>query len=84
MTAAGLINALKLVKKTMNQIRVVVNGTGAAGISIIKLLLDIGVKDIILFDTKGIIYKECPVGMNKIKSEISKINNKEEGHLVMQ
>ncbi|NRF92482.1 NAD-dependent malic enzyme [Paenibacillus frigoriresistens] len=53
--AAGLINALQLVDKTMDQIRVVINGAGAAGIAAMKLLGHMGAKDIIVCDTKGII-----------------------------
>lgn len=76
-TAAGLINALKVVGKTMEQIRVVVNGAGAAGIAIIKLLLQLGVQDILLCDTKGILYEGRPVGMNQMKGEIARLTNKE-------
>ncbi|MEX2103754.1 MAG: malic enzyme-like NAD(P)-binding protein, partial [Bacilli bacterium] len=77
-TAAGLINALKLVDKTMNQIRIVVNGAGAAGIAIVKLLDRMGAKDIILCDTKGIIYEERLEGMNPVKKVIARITNKKQ------
>lgn len=77
-TAAGLLNALKLANKKIEDIRVVANGAGAAGVAIIKLLLGMGVKDVILCDTKGIIYENRPVGMNKFKDEIAKITNKEQ------
>jgi malate dehydrogenase (oxaloacetate-decarboxylating) len=77
-TAAGLINALKLVNKNIEDIRVVANGAGAAGVAIVKLLLNMGVKDVILCDTKGIIYKDRPVGMNKFKEEMASITNKEQ------
>jgi malate dehydrogenase (oxaloacetate-decarboxylating) len=77
-TAAGLINALKLANKNIEDIRVVANGAGAAGVAIVKLLLNIGVKDVILCDTKGIIYKGRPVGMNKFKEEMASITNKEQ------
>lgn len=76
-TAAGLLNALKLAGKSMDQIRVVVNGAGAAGIAIIKILHHMGVKEIILCDTKGIIYEGRPVGMNKVKEEVAKFTNRE-------
>jgi malate dehydrogenase (oxaloacetate-decarboxylating) len=76
-TAAGLINALKLNNKKIEDIRVAVNGAGAAGVAIVKLLLLIGVKDVILCDTKGIIYKCRPVGMNPFKDEMAKITNRE-------
>ncbi|EEL31371.1 MULTISPECIES: NAD(P)-dependent malic enzyme [Bacillus cereus group] len=77
-TTAGLINALKLANKNIEDIRVVVNGAGAAGVAIVKLLLNMGVKDVILCDTKGIIYKERQVGMNKFKEEMANITNKEQ------
>ena len=61
--AAGLMNALKLVEKAIDQVKVVVNGAGAAGIAITNLLLALGVKNIIMCDSKGIIYKNRPNGM---------------------
>jgi malate dehydrogenase (oxaloacetate-decarboxylating) len=76
-TLAGLINALKIVNKQMTDIRVVANGAGAAGIAIIKLLYKIGVRDIIMCDTKGIIYEGRTEGMNPIKEEIARITNRE-------
>lgn len=54
-TAAGLFNALKLANKTLNEIRVVVNGAGAAGIAVVRILKDLVVKDIALCDMKGLI-----------------------------
>ncbi len=77
-TAAGLINALKLADKKIEEIRVVVNGAGSAGVAIVKLLLNMGVKDVILCDTKGIIYEGRPVGMNSFKEEMARITNKEQ------
>ena len=74
-TAAGLINALKLANKKLDDISVVVNGAGAAGVAIVKLLLQMGVKDILLCDTKGIIYKGRLTGMNKFKEEMTNITN---------
>ena len=56
-TLAGLINAVKIVDKDMRNCKVLINGAGAAGITIAKLLLDYGVKDVILCDSKGAIYK---------------------------
>lgn len=76
-TVAGLINALKLVNKSFATIRVVVNGAGAAGIAIIKLLQACGVKDIILSDSKGAIYKGRREGMNEIKEKIAETTNLE-------
>lgn len=77
-TAAGLINALKLVDKKLEDIRVVANGAGSAGVAIVKLLLNLGVKDVILCDTKGIIYEGRPFGMNPFKEELALITNKEQ------
>ncbi len=76
-TAAGLLNALKVVNKRIDEIRVVANGAGAAGIAIIKLLLSMGVKDVIMCDTKGIVYEGRPFGMNPVKEEVAKITNRE-------
>jgi malate dehydrogenase (oxaloacetate-decarboxylating) len=75
-TAAGLINALRVVNKKLEDIRVVTNGAGAAGIAIIKLLLSMGVKDVIMCDTKGIVYEGRPYGMNPVKEEMAKITNR--------
>ena len=73
--SAGLINALKLVRKTAQEVKVVVNGAGAAGIAITNLLLSIGVRNIIMCDSKGIIYKERAFGMNEQKEAIAEITN---------
>ncbi len=71
----GLINALKVVNKQMNQIKVVINGAGAAGISIARLLLDEGVEDLILVDINGALCKDCP-GLNEAQTEIAAITNR--------
>ncbi|WP_342432564.1 malic enzyme-like NAD(P)-binding protein [Neobacillus sp. FSL H8-0543] len=76
-TAAGLVNALKLIGKKMSEIRVVANGAGAAGIAIIKLLHAFGVRDIIMCDTKGAIYEGRPQGMNVVKAEVAKFTNRD-------
>lgn len=75
-STACLINSLKVVKKEFKDITIVINGAGAAGIAITNLLIKMGVKDVILCDTKGPIYEGRPVGMNKYKEEISKRTNK--------
>ncbi|MBT2729233.1 NAD-dependent malic enzyme [Bacillus sp. ISL-75] len=77
-TAAGLINALKLADKKIEDIRVAVNGAGSAGVAIVKLLLHMGVKDVILCDTKGIIYEGRPFGMNRFKDEMAQMTNREQ------
>lgn len=69
-TAAGLINALKITNKKMNEIKVVINGAGAAGIAIVKLLYRMGVRDIIMCDSKGAIYENRPYGMNPMKNAV--------------
>lgn len=74
--AAGLINALKIVDKKFEDIRVVINGAGAAGTAIVKMLLTLGVKDMILCDSKGIIHKGNPTN-NWLKEEIAQLINKE-------
>jgi malate dehydrogenase (oxaloacetate-decarboxylating) len=76
-TLAGLINALKVVGKRMQEIRVVANGAGAAGIAIIKLLLSLGVKHVVMCDTKGAIYDGRVEGMNPVKELIAKNTNHE-------
>jgi malate dehydrogenase (oxaloacetate-decarboxylating) len=76
-TAAGLVNALKLIGKKITEIKVVANGAGAAGIAIIKLLYSYGVRDIIMGDTKGAIYEGRPVGMNNVKAEVAKFTNRD-------
>lgn len=72
---AGLINALKIVDKRFDDICVVVNGAGAAGSAVVKMLAGIGVKDIILCDSKGIIYKGSPTN-NWLKEELAQITNR--------
>ncbi|QCX34126.1 NAD-dependent malic enzyme [Caloramator sp. E03] len=73
---AGLINALKIVKKKMEDLKIVINGAGAAGVAIAKLLLSSGAKNIILCDRKGAIYKNRE-NMDSSKVEISEITNPE-------
>ena len=73
-TLAAMINALKIVKKDIKDISVVVNGSGAAGIAITKLLMSMGLRKVILCDTKGAIY-EGREGLNPIKEEMAKISN---------
>lgn len=73
--AAGLINALKIVNKSMENIKVVINGAGAAGIAITKLLRTSGVENIMMCDSKGIIYEGRPEGMNTEKDLVAKITN---------
>lgn len=74
-TLAGLTNALKVVGKKKEDVRIVMNGAGAAAISIARLLLTAGFKDITLCDRKGAIYERRPEGMNPIKEEMAKVTN---------
>lgn len=76
-TAAGLLNSLKLTKKELTDIKVVVNGAGSAGIAIVKLLHSMGVQHIILCDSKGAIFKGRSYGMNPVKEEVSEFTNTE-------
>ena len=76
-TLAGLTNALRLVGKKKEEVKVVVNGAGAAAISITRLLLTAGVKHITLCDRKGAIYEGRTEGMNPLKEEMAKMTNLE-------
>ncbi|MDQ0208104.1 NAD(P)-dependent malic enzyme [Alkalicoccobacillus murimartini] len=74
-TLAGLINALKLSGKKLSEIKVVANGAGAAGIAIIKLMLSLGVREIVMCDTKGAIFEGRSYGMNPVKDAVAKQTN---------
>jgi len=71
---AALINALKVVNKKVGQVKIIINGAGAAGIATAKLLLSYGVKNIILLDTQGAIYKNR-AGLNPAKKEMAQRTN---------
>lgn len=74
---SGLINALKVVGKDLDKIKVVVNGAGASAIAVLKFIMSAGVKNAILCDSKGIIYEGRKENMNPVKEEMAKITNKE-------
>ena len=76
-TLAGLTNALKVVGKKKENVRIVINGAGAAAISITRLLLSDGFQDITLCDRKGAIYEGREDGMNAIKNEMASRTKKE-------
>ncbi|MCG1980035.1 NAD-dependent malic enzyme [Staphylococcus epidermidis] len=76
-TMAGLINALKIVNKELTDIKVVLNGAGAAGIAIVKLLHAYGVNNMIMCDSKGAIYSGRNLGMNDTKTYVAKWTNKD-------
>lgn len=82
-TLAGLINALKVAGKKKEEVRIVVNGAGAAATSITKLLLNYGFPDITMCDWTGAIYEGRQAGMNPVKEEMAKVTNlkKQEGKL---
>ncbi|MBQ1407029.1 MAG: NAD-dependent malic enzyme [Eubacterium sp.] len=74
-TLAGLTNALKLLGKKKEEVRIVTSGAGAAAIAITKLLLSYGFTNVIMTDRRGIIYKGRPEGMNPIKEEMAEVTN---------
>lgn len=80
---AALINALKLVNKKAEDIKVVVSGAGAAGYSIVKLIMMLGVKNVIAFDSKGAINKKHAENYNMVKRELAEITNLEQKDLTM-
>lgn len=75
-TLAAMVNALKIVKKDINEISVVVNGSGAAGIAVTRLLMSMGLKKVILCDRTGAIY-EGRENLNAEKAEMAQISNLE-------
>lgn len=77
--AAALLNAMKVTKKTMGEMKIVINGAGAAGIAIGKLLINMGFGNIIMCDINGIIC-EGDARLNAGQEEISKISNLEKEH----
>ncbi|MDP4180977.1 MAG: malic enzyme-like NAD(P)-binding protein [Bacillota bacterium] len=75
-TLAAMINALKITKKDIRDVSVVVNGSGAAGIAVTRLLMSMGLKNVVLCDTKGAIYAGRD-NLNPAKAEMAKISNLE-------
>jgi malate dehydrogenase (oxaloacetate-decarboxylating) len=73
-TLAGIINALKVTGKKFEDLKVVINGAGAAGMAIIYLLREVGVKQIIMCDSRGIIHRERG-NLTSVKEEVAKITN---------
>ncbi|PTI82577.1 NAD-dependent malic enzyme [Staphylococcus xylosus] len=76
-TVAGMINALRIVDKDLSDIKVVLNGAGAAGIAIVKLLYSYGVRDMIMCDSRGAIYEDRSFGMNDTKSYVARWTNRD-------
>ncbi|MBO5714691.1 MAG: NAD-dependent malic enzyme [Clostridia bacterium] len=75
-SVAAVINALKIVGKKWEDLKIVFNGAGAAGVAIAKLMISMGAKDVVMCDRKGIIYKGRTEGMNASKEEIAEFTNK--------
>ena len=75
-TLAAMINALKIVKKDIGNIKVVISGAGAAGVAIIKLLMSMGLRNVIMCDSKGIIYKGRD-RLNAVTAEMAEITNQD-------
>jgi malate dehydrogenase (oxaloacetate-decarboxylating) len=73
-TVAGMLNALKVVKKNIEDVEVIVNGAGSAGIAVTKLLMSMGMKNVILCDRMGAIYKGQE-NLNDAKKEIAEVSN---------
>jgi malate dehydrogenase (oxaloacetate-decarboxylating) len=73
---SALLNALKITGRTVADARVVLNGAGAAAIAVARLFLKVGVQDLILCDSKGIVYEGRPESMNPVKAEIARSTNK--------
>ena len=75
-TLAGLLNALKVVGKHLDDVKIVTSGAGAAGIAIIRLLIAMGLKNVIMTDRKGAIY-EGREGLNPVKEQMAAITNRQ-------
>lgn len=67
---------MKLTKKNVKDLKLVINGAGAAGVAIGKLLHGHGIEDIVMCDTSGIIYEGRPVNMNNFKNELAAFTNR--------
>lgn len=77
---AGMLNANRIVKKDIETMKIVINGAGAAGIAILRILVQMGYKNIYMCDTKGIIYEGRAEGMNPIKEAVAHLTNPEKQH----
>lgn len=74
-TLAGIFNACKLTGRKLKDLKVVINGAGAAGVAIVKLLFEAGVKEVIMCDSRGIIHEDR-ADLNDTKKKMSKLTNK--------
>lgn len=74
-TLAGMINAMRVTGRNLNDLKIVINGSGAAGVAIVKLLQHVGVREVIMCDSRGIIYRGRGE-LNPVKKEMAKITNR--------
>ena len=74
---SGMINALKIANKKIEEVKIIVNGAGAAAIAVSKFLISAGAQHLILCDSKGIIYEGRSENMNPVKEEMARITNQE-------
>ena len=75
-TLAGMINAMRVTGRNLNDLRIVINGSGAAGVAVVKLLQHVGVREVIMCDSRGIIYRGRDE-LNEVKKEMAEITNRE-------
>lgn len=75
--SAGLINALKLVKKSIKDVNIVVNGAGAAGSAIVRMLIALGAANIIVCDKEGILYRDSEANNNWLNVQLAEITNRQ-------
>jgi malate dehydrogenase (oxaloacetate-decarboxylating) len=74
-TLAGMINAMRVTGRKMSDLKIVINGSGAAGVAIVKLLQHVGVREVIMCDSRGIIYQGRGE-LNPVKKEMAKLTNR--------
>ncbi|HET6527378.1 MAG TPA: NADP-dependent malic enzyme [Balneolaceae bacterium] len=74
-TLAGMINAMRVTGRKMSDLRIVINGSGAAGVAVVKLLQHVGVREVIMCDSRGIIYRGRN-GLNPVKKQMAKLTNR--------
>ena len=75
-TAAAMINAMRLTGRELSELEVVVSGAGAAGVACTNLLMQMGLKNVVLCDSKGAIYEGRTEGMNPFKEQLAKVSNR--------
>jgi malate dehydrogenase (oxaloacetate-decarboxylating) len=74
-TLAGMINAMRVTGRRLNDLKIVINGSGAAGVAIVKLLQHVGVREVIMCDSRGTLFPGRP-GMNAVKTEMAELTNR--------